>query len=221
MIKNLKNIVPLLLKREFLSRIITLLLICLLIPILFGYGQLSAADEKADDNNNNRSVKANRNDYKIGAGDILEITIWKEPDLSREKVLVRTDGKISFPLLNDVQAAGLTPLEMKKSMEAGLKEFISIPSVTVTVRTPEGQKIYILGEVLNTGEYPLTKNLTVIQAFAVAGGFTEWASKKEIILMRKEGGEDKLYRINYKNIIKGKDLSQNFILKADDTIIVP
>ena len=161
------------------------------------------------------------NDYKIGAGDILEITIWKEPDLSREEVLVRTDGKISFPLLNDVQAAGLTPLEMKKNMEVGLKEFISNPFVTITVRSPESQKIYILGEVLSTGEYPLTKNLTVLQAFALAGGFTEWASKKEIILMRKEDGKEKIYRINYKNIIKGKDLSQNLKLKADDTIIVP
>ncbi len=167
------------------------------------------------------SAKAGYNDYKIGAGDILEVTIWKEPDLSREEVLVRTDGKISFPLLNDVQAAGLTPLEMKQNMEAGLKAFISNPFVTIAVRSPESQKIYILGEVLNTGEYPLTKNLTVLQAFALAGGFTEWASKKEIILMRKEGGKEKIYRINYKNIIKGKDIKQNLKLKADDTIIVP
>jgi polysaccharide export outer membrane protein len=197
------------------------ILTCILVTFTLGAGRLRAADEKTVDAKQTWSAKASPNDYKIGAGDILEITIWKEPDLSREEVLVRTDGKISFPLLNDVQAAGLTPLEMKGNMETGLKEFISTPFVTITVTSPDSQKIYILGEVLNTGEYPLTKNLTVLQAFALAGGFTEWASKKEIVLMRKEDGKEKIYRINYKNIIKGKDLSQNLMLKADDTIIVP
>jgi polysaccharide export outer membrane protein len=189
--------------------------------LIIAPGQLTAAEKKSAGAKRTGSAKASPTDYKIGAGDILEITIWKEPDLSRDEILVRTDGKISFPLLNDVQAAGLTPLEMKKNMEVGLKDFISNPFVTITVKSPESQKIYILGEVSNTGEYPLTKNLTVLQAFALAGGFTEWASKKEIILMRKEGNKEKIYRINYKNIIKGKDLSQNLKLKADDTIIVP
>ena len=198
-----------------------LLVFCLSMSLIIAPGHLAAAEKKAAGAEQTGSAKAGPKDYKIGAGDILDITIWKEPDLSREAVLVRTDGKISFPLLNDVQAAGLTPLEMKKNMEVGLKEFISNPFVTITVRSPESQKIYILGEVLNTGEYPLTKNLTVLQAFALAGGFTEWASKKEIILMRKEGGKEKIYRINYKSIIKGKDLGQNLTLKADDTIIVP
>ena len=198
-----------------------ILIFCLLLSLTLVAGQPLAAEKETAAAKQTWSAKAGPNDYQIGAGDILEITIWKEPDLSREEVLVRTDGKVSFPLLNDVQAAGLTPLEMKRNMEAGLKEFISNPFVTITVRSPESQKIYILGEVLNTGEYPLTKNLTVLQAFALAGGFTEWASKKEIILMRKEGNKEKIYRINYKSIIKGKDLGQNLTLKADDTIIVP
>ena len=194
---------------------------CILVTFTMGSGQALAAEKKSAAETRTWSAKAGPNDYKIGAGDILEITIWKEPDLSRAEVLVRTDGKISFPLLNDVQASDLTPLEMKRNMEVGLKEFISNPFVTITVTSPASQQIYVLGEVLNTGEYPLTKNLTVLQAFALAGGFTEWASKKEIVLMRKEGGKEKIYRINYKNIIKGKDLSQNLKLKADDTIIVP
>ena len=194
---------------------------CILVTFTMGSGQALAAEKKSAAETRTWSAKASPNDYKIGAGDILEITIWKEPDLSREEVLVRTDGKISFPLLNDVQASDLTPLEMKRNMEVGLKEFISNPFVTITVTSPASQQIYVLGEVLNTGEYPLTKNLTVLQAFALAGGFTEWASKKEIVLMRKEDGKEKIYRINYKNIIKGKDLSQNLKLKADDTIIVP
>jgi polysaccharide export outer membrane protein len=167
------------------------------------------------------SAKESQKAYHIGSGDVLEITTWKEADLSREEVLVRIDGKISFPLLSDIQAAGLTPLELKKNIEAGLKKYVDNPVVTVSVSDPASQKIYILGEVTNTGEYPLTKKLTVLQAFALAGGFTEWASKKEIILLRDEGGKEKIYRINYKDIIKGKGVDQNLRLKADDTIIVP
>jgi polysaccharide export outer membrane protein len=194
---------------------------CTLFVITIGAGQLMAADKKQSQATQIWSAKESQKDYRISPGDILEITTWKEPDLSRPEVLVRTDGKISFPLLNDVQAAGLTPLEMKQNMEAGLKKFVSSPFVTVTVKTPDSQKIYVLGEVLKTGEYPLTKNLTILQAFALAGGFTEWASKKEIILLRKEGDKDKIYRINYKEITKGENLDQNLQLRADDTIIVP
>jgi len=159
--------------------------------------------------------------YQIGVGDVLGITTWKEPDFTRENVLVRSDGRISFPLVNDFPAAGLSPMELKYNLEAGLKAYISNPVVTVHVANPISQKFYILGEVRRTGEYPLVKHLTVLQAFALAGGFTEWASKKEIILLRHEGGKDQIYRINYKEIAEGKDFSQNLKLKADDTIIVP
>jgi len=190
--------------------------LCFAIIIVLCGGPAVAADTKQI-----WSAKDVQNDYKIGAGDILEITTWKEPDLSREEVLVRTDGKISFPLLNDVQAAGLTPMEMKSGMEQRLEEFVEGPVVTITIKNPGSKRFYVLGEVMNTGEYPLIKNLTVLQAFALAGGFTEWASKKEILLLRKEGGKDKIYRVNYKDITKGKDFSQNLELKADDTIIVP
>jgi polysaccharide export outer membrane protein len=112
-------------------------------------------------------------------------------------------------------------MEMKTNMEVGLKEYVDNPFVTVTIQAPNSKKFYILGEISGTGEYPLTKNLTVLQAFALAGGFTEWASKKEIILLRNEKGKDKIYRVNYKEIAKGKDFSQNIQIKADDTIIVP
>lgn len=168
-----------------------------------------------------QGTKSSQPEYRIGIGDILEIVTWKEPDFSRDEILVRTDGKISFPLLDDVQAAGLTPAQLKKAIETRLKEFISAPNVTVTIRNAGSQRFYILGEVANTGEYPLTKNLTVLQAFALAGGFTEWASKKEIILFRNENGKEKVIQINYKDIIKDKDFSQNVSIKADDTIIVP
>ena len=169
----------------------------------------------------NAQDKTTSSPYKIGPGNILEIVTWKEPDFSREEVLVRSDGMITFPLLNDIEAAGRTTMELKKDIEDRLKDYISNPVVTVTVRIPTVKKFYILGEVANTSEYDLTKELTVLQAFALAGGFTEWASKKEIILLRNENGKEKIIRVNYKNIIKGKDLSQNIKIQANDTIIVP
>ena len=163
----------------------------------------------------------NANLYSIGVGDILEIVTWKEPDFSREEILVRLDGKISFPLLNDIEAAGLTPIQLKTTIEKRLKEFVSNPSVTVSIRNAASQRFYILGEVVNTGEYPIVKNLTVLQAFAVAGGFTEWASKKEIILFRQVEGREKIIRVNYKDIVKGRNMENNIPIKADDTIVVP
>jgi len=167
------------------------------------------------------SAKGSGGDYIIGAADILDISTWKEVDFSRENILVRMDGKISFPLLNDVQAAGLTTAELKRIIEQGLKNYVSHPVVTVTVRNPASQRYYVLGEVARTGEYPLIKNMTVLQAFAVAGGFTQWAAKDEIILVRRDGGKDNVYRVNYKEIAKGRDFSQNLTIRPDDTIIVP
>lgn len=163
------------------------------------------------------------NDYIIGNGDVLEINTWKEPDFSREEIIVRLDGKISLPLLGDIQATGLTPTQLKATIESRLKKYVSKPSVTVTIRNAASQRFYILGEVVNTGEYPLVKDLTVLQAFALAGGFTEWASKKEIILYRGVKGDSKgiVIQINYKKILRDKDFSQNVKIKANDTIIVP
>jgi polysaccharide export outer membrane protein len=167
------------------------------------------------------SARASGGDYTIGAGDILDITTWKELDFTKGDVLVRIDGKISFPLLNDIQAAGLTTADLKRNIEEGLKNYVSHPVVTVAIKNPASQRFYVLGEVARTGEYPLIKNMTVLQAFAVAGGFTQWASKDEIILVRREGGKDNVYRINYKDIARGRDFSQNLIIRTDDTIIVP
>jgi len=158
--------------------------------------------------------------YKIGSGDVLQIVTWKEPDFTME-VFVRIDGKITFPLLDDIQASGRTPVEVKQDIEERLKEYIADPIVTVIVKSPLSQKFYILGEVMKTGEYPLVKDLYVLQAFALAGGFTEWASKNEIILLRRVDGKPKIIRIKYKDIIKGKNLDLDMPIKANDTIIVP
>jgi len=160
-------------------------------------------------------------EYRIGGGDVLEIATWKEAELTRRDVLVRVDGKISFPLLGDIPAAGMTPVELTETIQKGLTKYVTAPVVTVTVTNPGSQRVYVLGEVMRTGEYPLTKNLTVLQAFALAGGFTQWAAKDEIILLRKDGPKERIFKINYKDIVKGRDVENNLTLQANDTIVVP
>ena len=159
-------------------------------------------------------------DYKIGIGDVLKISTWKEADLSFESLIVRNDGKITFPLLDDLQAEGKSTMELKKTIQEKLAEFVEAPTVTITLANPTSQKYYILGEVQNVGEYPLIKKLTVVQAFALAKGFTEWASKDEIILFRRDQGKEKMIKIDYEDITKG-NLQKDIQLKADDIIIVP
>lgn len=197
-----------------------LLAITLIIMVTLSLAHVAYSEEENLTSKEETATETDDNYYKIGKGDILEIIAWKEEDFTRE-VFVRIDGKITFPLLDDIHAAGRTTMEVKKEIETKLKEFIEDPIVTVILKSPMSQKFYILGEVLKTGEYQLAKKLTILQAFALAGGFTEWASKKEIILLRNENGIDKIIRVNYKNIIKGKDLSQNVSIKINDTIIVP
>ena len=159
-------------------------------------------------------------EYRIGAGDELNINVWKEVDLNLESARVRIDGKVTFPLLGDLQAEGLTTIELKQKIETKLRKFVGSPSVTVTLLNSDSKKFYILGEIAATGEYPIIKNLTVMQAFAIAGGFTEWASKKEILLFRKENGKERTIKIDYRDIVKG-DFSKNIPIQADDTIVVP
>ena len=193
--------------------ILTLILILGIAPVCLAEEKVAAAEEKVP-------VETDLDVYKIGSGDILEIITWKETDFSRE-VRVRNDGKFSFPLIGDIEASGHTPMDVKSAIETKIKDFMEDPVVTVIVKDPASQKFYILGEVARTGEYPLVKDLTILQAFALAGGFTEWASKNEIILLRRSDGETKMIRVNYKDIVKGKDLSQDVQIKANDTIIVP
>ncbi len=161
-----------------------------------------------------------RSHYKIGVGDVLKINVWKEPDLSIEAAAVRLDGMVTVSLIDDVRAEGRTTMELKQVIEERLGEYVESPQVTVTLLKSGSRKYYILGEVKETGEYPIYKDLTILQAFSIAKGFTEWASKKEILLFRRDSGEDKLIRVNYKEIIDG-DISNNVYIKADDTIIVP
>jgi polysaccharide biosynthesis/export protein len=158
--------------------------------------------------------------YMIGPQDVLEIDVWKEAELTRS-VPVRPDGKISLPLLNDVQAAGLTPAQLSGELTTELKKFITDPQVTVIVTQINSQRVYILGEMTRPGAYPLLPGMTVLQALSSAGGFTPFANLKKIYVLRGEGGKQEKFPFNYKQVVKGRDADENIVLKAGDQIVVP
>jgi polysaccharide export outer membrane protein len=158
--------------------------------------------------------------YVIGGQDLLDVSVWKEPDVSRA-VPVRPDGKISLPLLGDVQAAGLTPGQLAAQIKTGLTKFMTNPQVTVMVTQINSQRIYILGEVARAGAYALLPNMTVLQALSNGGGFTAFANTKKIYVLRQENGKQQKLFFNYKDVIAGKSVDQNITLKAGDTIVVP
>jgi polysaccharide export outer membrane protein len=158
--------------------------------------------------------------YSIAPEDVLTIDVWKEPEISRT-VPVRRDGKISLPLLNDLQAAGLTPTQLGAEIVEKLRATIVHPQVTVIVAQMGSLKIYILGQVSRGGAYPLVPDMTVMQALSIAGGFTPYANVKKIYVMRRESGADKIFAFNYKEVISGRKAEQNIHLQAGDTIVVP
>ena len=158
-------------------------------------------------------------DYVIGADDTLHIFVWKEPDLT-ETLPVRPDGKISMPLLNDITAAGLTPLQLRDEISEKLKKYVSDPRVTVVVTGTNSRRIFVTGEVLHTGPMTLLPHMTMLQALAQAG-FTQFANPKAIYLLRNENGKQAKVPFNYKEVVKGNHAEQNIELKPGDTIVVP
>jgi len=158
--------------------------------------------------------------YVIGPEDILSVMFWREKDMSSD-VVVRPDGKISLTLLNDVQAAGLTPEELRVQLTAAAAKFIEEPTVTVVVREIRSRKVFITGQVAKPGPYALTAPTTVLQLIAMAGGVLEYADSKNILVMRTEHARPMSYRFNYKDVMNRKNLKQNIELKPGDTVIVP
>ena len=158
--------------------------------------------------------------YIIGPQDVLDINVWKEAELTRV-VPVRPDGRISLPLLNDIQAAGLTPGQLAAQITEGLKKFVTNPQVTVIVSQINSQRVYILGEAARPGAYPLLPGMTVLQALSSAGGFNMFANMKKIYVLRQERGKQEKFPFNYKDVIDGKHPEQNITLKAGDQIVVP
>jgi polysaccharide export outer membrane protein len=159
-------------------------------------------------------------DYVIGPDDILTVIVWREKDMSGD-VAVRPDGKISLPLVNDVQAAGLTPEQLRVQLTEATGKFVEDPNVTVVVKAINSRKVFVTGQVGKPGPYPLMGSMTVLQVLSLAGGILEYADAENISVLRSDGGKQQSYRFNYKEVSKRKNLQQNIELRPGDTIVVP
>jgi polysaccharide export outer membrane protein len=167
------------------------------------------------------ATKPHDNSFTIGNDDVLAINVWKEPDISRS-IPVRSDGKISLPLVGEVQATGETPLKLEQEIAARLKSYIAEPEVTVIVQQINSQKFNILGQVTKPGAYPITNSATVLDAIALAGGFRDFAKQKSIYILRQNGdGSQTRIPFNYKEVVKGHNPAQNIKLQPRDTVVVP
>lgn len=159
-------------------------------------------------------------DYVIGINDSLDVVYWQDKDMSAT-VVVRPDGNISLPLLNDVKAAGLTPEELRAAVVNAAGKFVEQPTVSIVVKEINSRKVYVTGQVDKPGSYPLTDATNVLQMLATAGGLSEYAKGDKITIVRRENGKDVAHKFNYKKISEGKLLEQNITLKPGDTIVVP
>jgi polysaccharide export outer membrane protein len=160
-------------------------------------------------------------DYVIGPDDLLGVIVWREQDLSTD-VKVRPDGKVSLPLLNDIQAAGLTPEQFRKVVTTAATKFVADPNVTIIVKQINSRMVYVMGEVGKPGTYPLTtSDTTVLQMLALAGGPTPFAKKDEIGVVRTVSGKTTRYKFNLEDVVRGRRMEQNLVLRPGDTVIVP
>ena len=158
-------------------------------------------------------------EYVIGPEDVLHIAVWKEPDLTAS-LPVRPDGKISLPLLNDVQAAGMTPMQLADSLTEKLKKYVANPRVTVVVTAINSKRIYLTGEVSHSGAVTMLPNMTVLQALSSAG-LTQFANTKKIYVLRTQNGKQEKLPVDYRKLLKGEKMDQNYVLQPGDTIVVP
>jgi polysaccharide export outer membrane protein len=158
--------------------------------------------------------------YVIGAEDVLSVVFWRDKDMSAD-VVVRPDGKISLPLLNDVDAAGLTPDQLRDRLMKAASKYVADPNATVVVKEIHSRKVFITGNVGKAGAYPLIGEMNVLQLIALSGGLLEYADSKNIMIMRNVGGQQQSFKFNYKDVMKQKNVGQNIVLKPGDTVIVP
>jgi len=159
--------------------------------------------------------------YRIGAGDVLQINVWKEPEASVTAAIVRPDGKISLPLVKELDVLGLMPTELEKLLTGKLDQFIHGADVTVVIKEIHSKKVYLVGAVKREGPVPLLSSMTVLQVLAEAGGLTDYAKKKKIYVLREENGKRNRYPFDYEAVIKGEHMDENIAVLPDDTIVVP
>lgn len=167
-----------------------------------------------------KAAAALTTDYVIGVEDVLYVNVWKNPDLSRE-VPVRPDGRITLPLIDDIMAVGLTPHELKEELTEKWRAFITAPEVSVIVTQVNSLRVYMVGEIANPGILQLKSRTRLLQAISLAGGFTGFADKSKIIVLRDTGATEQRLEFNYKKILSGNRPEDNIILLPGDTVIVP
>jgi polysaccharide biosynthesis/export protein len=199
-----------------MKRTVAILVFAMAAGLMPAAAQNSASDKKAP---TAAPLPQTNDTYVIGPDDVLYINVWQEKDLTNT-LPVRADGMISLPLLNDVKAAGLTPMQLAADITQKLKKYLDDPRVTVVVTQMNSQRIYAMGEVLHPGAMNLLPDMTVLQALASAG-FTQFANTKGIYVLRNENGSQRKIPINYKKLVKGEGMDQNVVLKPGDTIVVP
>jgi len=173
-------------------------------------GQTAAAQSPAESNG----------DYRVGSGDVVEVSVWREQEASGS-VVVRPDGKISLPLVNDLYVRGMTPMEMQKVITEKLEPFINEPNVTVIVRQILSKKVYVIGQVGRPGAYQVTQPMTILQLLTEAGGLQPFAKEKDIYVLRTANGKQERFSFNYKDVLRGKNMQQNILLEPGDTVVVP
>lgn len=191
----------------------TALLLLLLAFSLLMPAWVQAADSKTGSSNNARG-------YRIGPEDVLQIHVWKEPELQKE-VLVRPDGGITFPLAGDIIAAGKEPAELQEEIKKRIQKYIPDAVVTVSVTKLTGFRIYVIGKVKNPGQFVIGRYVDVLQALTLAGGVNPYASQSEIKVLRRRDGKEIVFPFNYKEVKNGENLSQNISLQNDDVVVVP
>jgi len=208
--------------RSGLTRRLVVCAFLMLVPASLYAQSGSGADSGTSNSSAKTAPAAKPHDatFIIGNDDVLAINVWKEPDISRS-IPVRSDGKISLPLVGEVQAAGQTPAALEKDIASKLKNYISEPEVTVMVQQVNSQKFNILGQVVRPGAYVIANSPTVLDAIALAGGFRDFAKQKSIYVLRQGPEGETRLPFNYKDVAQGKNMSQNIKLQPRDTIIVP
>ncbi|MBI4644104.1 MAG: polysaccharide biosynthesis/export family protein [Deltaproteobacteria bacterium] len=166
------------------------------------------------------SAPPDKDTYPLGPDDLIEISVWKEPELTKQMV-VRPDGKISYPLIGEIQVAGLTVKQLQADIHRRLEKFVSDANVTVILLKPQGYKIYVTGKVNKPGEFLVGRPTNVMQALALAGGLTPFAAPGSVVVLRKVGGKEEVFPFNYKAVSKGESLEQNRTLLPGDVVVVP
>jgi polysaccharide export outer membrane protein len=160
------------------------------------------------------------NGYRLQPGDVLQVVVWKETDLQSE-VLIRPDGGISFPLAGDIQAAGLTTAQLRTELELRVRKLIPDAVVTVSVKAPNGNRVFVIGKVNRPGDFPLLRPTDVMQALSLAGGATPFANTDKIRVLHRDGSHQTSIRFRYSDVARGRNLDQNILLQSGDTVIVP